>query len=178
MPLNDRSKSLLITVAVMLVVIVGGVLLIVNLGSDNGTGGAPEAPDSFTVIQTVAGRSDLTIYTDYLSSAGLVNELSGTGPFTLIAPTNDAFAKLDQEVRDFMDQNPEYAYTVLRQMVVPGDVSIEDSLKVGTLPTLTDATFEARSSDGVVTIGEGVVQDADIVGINGRVHTIDTVLQP
>ena len=121
-----------------------------------------------------------TTLASLLETAGLVETLKGDGPFTVFAPTDDAFAKVPQETMDALAAaDPEGALTdVLTYHVVPGKVmaaDVTDGLEVATVQGST-VTFTVK--DGSVMINDANIVQTDIESLNGVIHVIDAVLIP
>jgi uncharacterized surface protein with fasciclin (FAS1) repeats len=114
------------------------------------------------IVETAVSAGSFTTLVAAVQAAGLVDTLSGPGPFTVFAPTDEAFAKLT---------------AILTYHVVPGAVHAADLVGTPSATTVqgTDVTFD--TSDGAKVNGATVTQ-ADIVASNGVIHVIDTVLLP
>ncbi len=146
-----------------------------------------------TVVQNAAAAPNLTTLVAAVKAAGLVDTLSGPGPFTVFAPTNDAFGKLPAGTVDTLTQpdNKATLTKILTYHVVPGRLSAKDLSKMikkgggtATLTTVSGGTLKAMSpSKGTITLtdekgGTSTVTTADVFQSNGVVHVIDTVLMP
>jgi len=131
------------------------------------------------IVQLAQSNSDLTTLVTALNAANLTSILSGTGPFTVFAPSNEAFAKLAPGVLDLLIANPTSLADVLKYHVVSGKVMSGD-LKTEMVQTLlTGKTISvAVSGMGVKLNGSSNVTDADVQATNGVVHIIDEVLLP
>ena len=109
-------------------------------------------------------------------AADLVDTLSGDGPFTVFAPTNDAFAALGSTVDDLLKPENKAALTnILLYHVVPG-TALSTDLTEGVLPTVQGETVEV-TLDPIAINGAGVAIP-DVLATNGVVHVIDAVLTP
>ncbi len=113
-----------------------------------------------------------------MTAAGLVETLKGEGPFTVFAPTDDAFAALPAGVVDalLLPENKDALTKVLTYHVVAGNVMAAD-VTDGDVPTVEGQTVTLSTADGVTVNGAKVIQ-ADVVGSNGVIHAIDAVLLP
>ncbi len=132
-----------------------------------------------TVVAIAAGNKDFSTLVAAVKAAGLAETLSGAGPFTVFAPTNAAFAKLPAgTVEDLLKpENKEKLVAVLTYHVVPGKVMAAD-VKTGKVKTVQGNKLDVKaSSDGVTVDGAKVVK-TDIVGSNGVIHVIDSVVLP
>jgi uncharacterized surface protein with fasciclin (FAS1) repeats len=130
---------------------------------------------------------DLAVSTDFLSTlvaavkaGGLVETLKGDGPFTVFAPTNDAFAALPEGTLDFLlkPENKDKLVEILTYHVVPGKVmstDLQDGMKAA---TVEGNDIMVHISDSGVKINEANVAAADIMASNGVVHVIDKVILP
>lgn len=137
-----------------------------------------EAPK--TVVDIAVGSADHTTLVAAVTAAGLVETLSGTGPFTIFAPTNAAFAALPAgTVEDLLKpENKEKLTSILTYHVVSGNVmsaQLSDGQKVA---TLNGQELTVAIKDGVVTINGAKVVAADLAGSNGVIHVVDGVILP
>ena len=138
--------------------------------------GGTSAQDQ-SIVEIAAGNEDFATLVSLVQAAGLVDALSGEGPLTVFAPTNDAFAAVPQVVVDFLLANPAVLTQVLTYHVVPGAV-LSTELSSGEVATLQGATVDVKVSDMGVEINNASVVAADIVASNGVIHVIDAVLLP
>lgn len=117
-----------------------------------------------------------------LQAAGLVDTLKGEGPFTVFAPTDTAFAKLPKATLDGLlaPQNKDQLVDVLTYHVIPGKVTAQDVMKLNnkTVKMLNGKPAKIEIKDGQVYIDGAKVIMTDIVGTNGVIHVIDTVMIP
>jgi uncharacterized surface protein with fasciclin (FAS1) repeats len=109
--------------------------------------------------------------------AGLVDILKGEGPYTVLAPTDDAFNKLPAETLDSWLQDPHKLKQVLLYHVISGDVRSDDLAEIDEAPTLEGSVVAVEQGDGV-HVNEAKVLQTDILTDNGVIHAIDTVLTP
>ncbi len=114
------------------------------------------------------------------SAAELASVLAGEGPFTVFAPTDEAFAKLpDGTVNTLLKpENRTQLVDILKYHVVAGKVSLAKALELGQGPTLQGSKVQIRFEDGRVKIGAASLIKADIAASNGVIHVIDQVLIP
>ena len=154
-------------------------------------GGAPMYP-SKTIVENAMNSKDHTTLVAAVKAAGLVETLSSAGPFTVFAPTNDAFAKLPAGTVDtlVMPENKDTLTKILTYHVVAGAMTSADIAKAieagGGKATLTTVEGEALTAamDGdklVLTDAKGgtsTVTIADVMQSNGVIHVVDTVLMP
>ncbi|MEX1364980.1 MAG: fasciclin domain-containing protein [Nannocystaceae bacterium] len=129
------------------------------------------------MVDTAVEAGTFTTLATALEKAGLVETLKGDGPFTVFAPTDDAFAKVPKEALDGLLANPEELKKVLLLHVVSGKVMAADAAKLTEAEMMSGTKLPIDASAGV-KIGAATVTKADIVTSNGVIHVIDTVLLP
>ncbi len=130
------------------------------------------------IVALAQGTSNLSTLVTAITTADLAGTLQGTGPFTVFAPTNDAFNKLDDGVLDILLNNPSVLADVLKYHVVSGKVMSTD-LTAGQVQTLLTGKTIAVTLGNTVKLNETAsVVGADIEASNGIVHLIDEVLLP
>ena len=123
------------------------------------------------------GRFDTLVTA--VKAAGLVEMLGADGPFTVLAPTDDAFDALPDGVLEDLLANPEQLAQVLSYHVVPGRVSSEDVSGSDQTSTVQGSSIEVSMQSGAVVLnGSARVIQADIRATNGVIHVIDAVLLP
>jgi uncharacterized surface protein with fasciclin (FAS1) repeats len=130
-------------------------------------------------IVDVASTTDgFTTLTAAVTAAGLVDTLKGEGPFTVFAPTDEAFAALPDGVLDalLLPENKDALTKILTYHAVAGNVMAAD-VTDGDVPTVEGQTITLSTADGVTVNGANVIQ-ADVVASNGVIHVIDAVLLP
>jgi len=134
---------------------------------------------SKNIVQVAQSTPDLSILVDAVVAAELTGVLSGDGPFTVFAPTNAAFQKLDEQTLNTIISTPSLLTALLQYHVVGGEVYAAD-LTNGPVPTLlAGQSIEVDLSGGMVTLnGSSKVTAADVGASNGVVHVIDEVLIP
>ena len=113
-------------------------------------------------------------------AAGLVETLSGDGPFTVFAPTDEAFAKLPEGTVETLPkpENKDKLVAILKYHVVPGNVMAKDVVKVKSAKTAQGSDVAIKVADNKVNINNAKVVKADVKSKNGVIHVIDTVLLP
>jgi uncharacterized surface protein with fasciclin (FAS1) repeats len=129
------------------------------------------------IVETAVSAGDFTTLVAAVQAAGLVDTLSGPGPFTVFAPTDAAFAKLPAGTVESLLADVPKLTAILTYHVVPGSVHAADLSGTPSATTVqgTDVTFD--TSDGV-KVNDATVTAADIETSNGVIHVIDTVLIP
>ena len=113
-----------------------------------------------------------------LTETGLVETLRGDGPFTVFAPTDEAFAKLPEGTVESLLKNKEALTNILLYHVVSGSVTSKDVVKLDKATTVSENDVHINVSDGNVFINKSKVTTADVMASNGVIHIIDTVLIP
>lgn len=137
---------------------------------------ASAAPSIVDIASSTEAFSTLTTALQY---AGLVEILDGEGPFTVFAPTNDAFAALPPGTLDslLLPENRDQLVSILTYHVVPGSVMSTD-LSSGPVPTVEGRSVMVTVGDDGVMVNDASVVAADIAASNGIIHVIDRVILP
>lgn len=136
--------------------------------------------DAKDIVATAAGNKDFSTLVAAVKAAGLVETLQGKGPFTVFAPTNEAFAALPEgTVTDLLKpENKKKLVAILTYHVVPGKVLAADAAKLTSAKTVNGEKLAIKSAGGKVMINDATVTAADIMTSNGVIHVIDHVLIP
>ena len=113
-----------------------------------------------------------------LTEANLIETLKGEGPFTVFAPTDEAFAKLPEDTVEALLKDKEALTNILLYHVVSGNVEAKDVVKLESAMTLEKSNVNVKVVDGKVFINDSQVTTADVMASNGVIHIIDTVLIP
>ena len=131
------------------------------------------------IVDTAIASGKFSILAKALTAAGLIATLKGEGPFTVFAPTDDAFAKLPEKtIAELMEPaNKGKLTAILTYHVVPGKFMALDVAKINEATTVQGQTVRVGLKDGV-SINDAKVIAADIETSNGVIHVIDTVLLP
>ena len=141
---------------------------------------SPLADDGDDIVDIAASNDDFSTLVAAVQAAGLVETLKGDGPFTVFAPTNDAFAALPAGTVEslLLPENKDQLVSILTYHVVPGAVT-SDQLTGQRLnvATVQGSTVHIDGTDGV-TVDEATVVAADIEATNGVIHVIDSVILP
>lgn len=132
------------------------------------------------IVQTAAGAGSFKTLVAAVQAAGLVEALQGEGPFTVFAPTDEAFAKLPKgTVEELLKpENKTKLVAILTYHVVPGKVTSTDVVKVKSAKTAQGQDLAVQVKNGKVLIDNATVAKADVMASNGVIHVIDTVLLP
>jgi uncharacterized surface protein with fasciclin (FAS1) repeats len=130
-------------------------------------------------IITIALESgSFTTLATALTEAGLVETLQGEGPFTVFAPTDEAFAKLPKGTVESLLKDKDALTNILLYHVVSGNVMASDVVKLDKATTISKNDVQIKVADGSVFINKSKVTTADVKASNGVIHIIDTVLIP
>jgi uncharacterized surface protein with fasciclin (FAS1) repeats len=114
-----------------------------------------------------------------VTAADLVETLQGAGPFTVFAPSDDAFAEIQSDVDELlMPENKSKLAKILTYHVVSGEVMAVDLEDGQEITTVEGGKLKISIEDGKVMIGDATVTTADIIASNGVIHVIDAVLMP
>ncbi|MCC6624142.1 MAG: fasciclin domain-containing protein [Deltaproteobacteria bacterium] len=132
-----------------------------------------------TIAELVAGSGDFDTLEAALEAANLTATFEGPGPFTVFAPTDDAFAKIPEAELDALLADADALAAVLKYHVVSGDVRAAQVVTLDQATTLEGSTIAITVKDGAVYLNDTIkVTTTDLVAENGVVHVIDTVLMP
>lgn len=192
---NNNSKIGVI-VAVIAAVLIGVGVWAWAMNNDNGdtqeTTDSAQTTDTdmnteaqMNIVETAAATPSLSTLVTAVEAADLVETLEGEGPFTVFAPTNDAFDKLPEGTLDdlLLPENKDRLSSVLTYHVVESDVMSTDLTNGQTITTVQGGTLTVEITDGMVYIvdangDKAMVTTADVDTSNGVVHIIDSVLLP
>jgi uncharacterized surface protein with fasciclin (FAS1) repeats len=139
---------------------------------------ASKAAAADIVDTAVAGHFNTLVAA--VKAAGLVDTLKGPGPFTVFAPTDEAFAKLPPGTLESLlkPENKEKLQKILTYHVVAGHVMAADVVKLHAAKTVEGGSLTIKTAGGGVTVNNARVIKTDIAASNGVIHVIDTVLLP
>jgi uncharacterized surface protein with fasciclin (FAS1) repeats len=132
------------------------------------------------IVEVAASNEDFTTLVAAVQAAGLADVLSGEGPYTVFAPTNEAFAKLPEGTVEMLllPENKDKLVAILTYHVVAGDVSAAEVVELTEVTTLEGGTATISVTEAGVTIDGAKVIITDLEASNGVVHVIDTVIMP
>ena len=138
------------------------------------------AGDSKTIVDIAASKPEFSTLVAALKAGDLVTTLQGTGPFTVFAPTNDAFAKLPAGTLDDLlkPENRDKLRAILTYHVVPGRVRAADVVKLDEATTVNGAKADVEVEGGTVMVDGAKVTATDITADNGVIHVVDSVMLP
>lgn len=192
---GNNNKMLLIVGAVVVVLVALGAWVwsmnqdTANNDTNNNTTNEESQMNEETaqkdIVDTAVTTESLSTLVTAVTAAGLVDTLKGEGPFTVFAPTNDAFAKLPEGTLDtlLLPENKEQLASLLTYHVVSGEV-MSSSLQNGqVVTTVNGGTLTVELMDGKAYLvdakgGKAMVTTADVKTTNGVVHIIDAVVMP
>lgn len=129
------------------------------------------------IVDTAVSAGSFNTLATALTEAGLIDTLKGPGPFTVFAPTDDAFAKIPSDQLNAILADKETLTKILTYHVVSGKVMAADVVGLESAATVQGQSISISASDGVKVDKANVVK-TDIVASNGVIHVIDTVLIP
>jgi uncharacterized surface protein with fasciclin (FAS1) repeats len=132
------------------------------------------------IVDTAVAAGSFKTLATALQAAGLVETLKGKGPFTVFAPTDEAFSKLPAGTVESLlkPENKEKLKAILLYHVVSGDVTAAQVVKLASAKTVNGQDLKLTVNDGSVMVNEAKVVKADVLASNGVIHVIDTVLLP
>jgi uncharacterized surface protein with fasciclin (FAS1) repeats len=130
------------------------------------------------IVDTAVAAGHFKTLVTAVKAADLVDTLEGKGPFTVFAPTDEAFAKVPKETLEALLKDKKALTDVLTYHVVPGKVMAADVVKLESAKTVEGKPIAIVAKDGKVTINGVNVVKTDIVYKNGVIHVIDAVLLP
>ncbi|MEM9413059.1 MAG: fasciclin domain-containing protein [Planctomycetota bacterium] len=132
------------------------------------------------IVDTAVGAKQFTTLVAAVKAAGLVDALKGEGPFTVFAPTDEAFKKVPESaLKDLLKpENKSKLQAILKYHVVSGKVMAADVVKLEKAKTLLGKEVKIKVVDGTVLLNGAKVVKTDIPCKNGVIHVIDTVIMP
>ena len=132
------------------------------------------------IVDVAVGAGQFNTLAAALEAAGLVDTLKSDGPFTVFAPTDEAFAKLPEGTVEtlLMPENRDQLIAVLTYHVVPGKVYAADVVTLSEATTVQGSDVDISVMDGKVRVDEALVVATDIKASNGVIHVIDSVILP
>lgn len=144
------------------------------------TAPAAQAQNAGSIVDVAAANPQFSTLVAAVKAAGLVETLSGAGPFTVFAPTNEAFAKLPAGTLESLlkPENKAQLAAILTYHVVPGKVMAADAVKLDAATTVNGARADINVAGSSVTIDGATITATDVAASNGVIHVIDTVMLP
>ena len=171
--MKTLSKRIIAAAAVVMMVISAPVFA-------GGHGDHGKKAHSQDIVDIAAGNEAFGTLVAAVKAAGLVDTLKSDGPFTVFAPTNDAFAKLAPgTVEDLLKpENKDKLVQILTYHVVAGKVLAKDVVGLSEAPTVQGSSAKVTANDSGVMIDNANVIKTDIMASNGVIHVIDSVIIP
>ena len=138
------------------------------------------AQQTTDIVETAVAAGSFKTLAKALTAADLVGTLKGAGPFTVFAPTDEAFAKLPAGTLDNLlkPENKAMLVRVLTYHVVPGRVMAADVVKINSAKAVSGDSLHIKATGGNVMVDKARVTKTDIIASNGVIHVIDRVLLP
>jgi uncharacterized surface protein with fasciclin (FAS1) repeats len=131
-----------------------------------------------TIVETAIAAGSFNTLVTAVKAAGLVETLSGDGPFTVFAPTDDAFAKLPEGTIPALLKDKEKLTAILAYHVVAGNVMAKDVVNLTSAKTVNGQSLSVMVKEGTVMVDGAKVIKTDIICSNGVIHVIDSVVLP
>jgi uncharacterized surface protein with fasciclin (FAS1) repeats len=129
------------------------------------------------ILDTAAASGSLNTFVAAAKSAGLTDTLKNQGPYTVFAPTDDAFAKLPPETLNALMKDKAKLAQVLKHQIVPGKILVAE-VKPGPTKTIDGSLISLTSDNGKITVDNAKVIQSDVVADNGVIQAIDAVVLP
>ena len=141
---------------------------------------AKKNPVDKTVVELAVQNGKFNTLVAAVKAAGLAETLSGKGPFTIFAPTDEAFAKLPKETLESLlkPENKQKLVSILTYHVAAAKMPASDVVKATSITTVNGQSLTVVTKDGKVTVDGASVVATDVMGTNGVIHVIDTVVLP
>lgn len=171
-----RLKKTAMPIAIGTLMLVGFSASLSSLADDMSGSVTPK----IDIVDTAVAAGQFNTLAAALDAADLITTLKGDGPFTVFAPTDEAFAKLPEgTVASLLKpENRDQLIAVLTYHVVAGEVMAKDVVNLSEASTVNGADIAIKVVDGKVHINNATVIAADVASSNGVIHVIDTVLLP
>lgn len=175
-PPNRNSKTLSkIAFGTSCLVILGMIIF----GMNNVTrAGQPEKAGQMNIVETAVSAGQFKTLVTAIQAGDLAATLQGKGPFTVFAPTDEAFAKLPDGTIEALLKDKEKLVAILTYHVVPGKVTAKDVIGMNAAKTVNGKSFKISQTGDAVMVDNAKVVKTDISASNGIIHVIDTVLIP
>lgn len=161
--------------------VVSMLVAVVMLAAGSIYAGAESHEDSQKdIVDTAVSAGSFNTLAAALEAAGLVETLKGEGPYTVFAPTDEAFAKLPAGTVEMLllPENKDKLVAILTYHVVPGKVTSAEVVKLDSAKTVNGADVAIKTEDGKVMVDNATVVKADVMASNGVIHVIDAVILP
>lgn len=185
-----QSTMIMVGVGILVLVVAGGLIFMnmqnkptetANTQDTTNTSMTETETDTMNDKNIVVVAQEAGSFTTLLAAAeaaGLVETLTGVGPYTVFAPTDEAFAKLPAGTVESLLKDKEKLTQILTYHVVPGKVMASDVAGLTSATTVEGSDVAIKTENGTVMINDATVVTADVEASNGVIHVIDTVLMP
>jgi uncharacterized surface protein with fasciclin (FAS1) repeats len=130
------------------------------------------------IVETAVAAGSFTTLAKALEAAGLVDTLKGAGPFTVFAPTDEAFAKLPAGTLEALLKDKAKLKSILLYHVVAGKVMAKDVVGLKSAKSVQGSGIKVTAANGKVRVNNANVIKTDVAASNGIIHVIDTVIMP
>jgi uncharacterized surface protein with fasciclin (FAS1) repeats len=140
--------------------------------------GSASAKASNNIVETAVSAGSFNTLVAAVQAADLADTLAGAGPYTVFAPTDEAFAKLPPGTIERLLANPDQLREILLYHVVPGKVTSDQVVSLSSATTAQGSDLSIKVADGSVRVDDALVTATDIETSNGVIHVIDTVILP
>lgn len=177
-PRDTRLLKMMVLPATVMAAVVSGLLVLALSIGSAAAGQHKKSESQMDIVDTAIAAGSFNTLVAAVKAAGLVETLKGEGPFTVFAPTDDAFAKIPEETLNALLADKDALTQLLTYHVVPGKVMAAEVVTLDTAPTVQGQTIDIETSDAGVKVDEANVVQTDIVTSNGVIHVIDTVIMP
>lgn len=144
----------------------------------NATQASAKMTKQMDIVETAVGAGNFTTLVAAVKAAGLVDVLKGDGPFTVFAPTDDAFARLPKGTVEALLKDTDKLSAILTYHVVSGKVMAADVVKLDKAETVNGQSVKITTTDNGVMVDNASVIKTDIACSNGVIHVIDQVILP
>ncbi len=171
-----RTTFSAMPIAIGVLMLAGLTTSLVSLADDkNGS-----MSGNMDIVDTAVAAGQFTTLAAALDAADLIPTLKGDGPFTVFAPTDEAFAALPAGTVEslLLPENRDQLVAILTYHVVPGKVMAKDVVNLSEATTVNGSDISIKVMDGKVRINDATVVAADVATSNGVIHVIDTVIIP
>ena len=176
---SDNSMfRLMLLPATVLTALAGGLLLLAVSISAANAAHHEKKEATMDVVDTAVNAGNFNTLVAAIEAAGLVDTLKGDGPFTVFAPTDEAFAKIPSDQLESLLADKEALTKVLTYHVVPGQVMAVDVVNLQSAKTVEGQEIAIKTNTSAVMVDNANVVTTDIVASNGVIHVIDTVIMP
>jgi uncharacterized surface protein with fasciclin (FAS1) repeats len=173
--INPVSETMQIKIITML----AALFLLASLaGASDSASNVTGTESQKNIVETAVAAGNFNTLVEAVKAAGLVDTLSSPGPFTVFAPTDEAFAKVPKAVMDALMANKTLLTSVLTYHVVPGEVMSSDLKNGMSVKTVEGSDVNITKDSTGVMVDNAKVINADIKASNGVIHAIDSVILP